>query len=292
MNEIIESLKKMSEEEANEYIKMLFEGYKKRKKEKRLFENSVMIPESIILTYYTCIKKPQFNNVYKELKNKYIPIKNFKERYLYNENKLEEVHSKEEQLGLRLVYDYIETKEDFNDISLYTLSYIHEILYSKVLYPEFGGKYRSDERYLPNSGIDVVSPSLIVHEMINLGYEVNEVIKEGISLGKEIQPEKIIPYINKCIQIKCKLIKIHPFGDGNGRSIRAFINLLFRLANIPPVYIENRERKKYGVAMQLAVGDGDLSKINQFYYYKICDSIISLDINLNYLNSEQNSKKI
>ena len=127
--------------------------------------------------------------------------------------------------------------------------------------------------------------------MNKLRIEINELIKEGIRLGKEIDPKNIIEYINKCIEIKCKLIKIHPFGDGNGRSIRAFINLLFRLANIPPIYIENKEREKYGVAMQLAVGDGDLSKIKQFYYYKICDSIISLDINLSYLNSEEVSKK-
>lgn len=292
MDTIVESIKKMSEEEAKEYIEMLFEGYTNRKKEKRLFENSTKIPEIIILTYYTCIKKPFFNNIYEEFKNKYISLKNFKERYLYNENKLEQVHSKEEQQGLRLVYDYIQKKENFEDISIYTLSEIHEILYSKAPYPEFGGKYRSDERYLPNSGIDVVSPTLIVHEMNSLRYEIDELINEGIRLGKEIDPKSLILYINKCIELKCKLIKIHPFGDGNGRSIRAFINLLFRLANIPPIYIENKEREKYGIAMQAAVGDRDLSKINQFYYYKICDSIISLDINLSYLNSEEKSKKI
>ena len=291
MDIVIESLKKMNEEQSKEYIQMLFEGYLTRKTEKRLFENSTVIPEMIILTYYTCIRKPFFNNIYEEFKNKYIPLKNFKERYLYNENKLEQVHSKEEQQGLRLVYDYIQKKDTFDDISIYTLSDIHEILYSKSPYPEFGGKYRTDERSLPNSGIDVTSPSLIVHEMNKLRYEINELINEGIRLGKEIDPKNIIEYINKCIEIKCKLIKIHPFGDGNGRSIRAFINLLFRLSNIPPIYIENKEREKYGIAMQLAVGDGDFSKIKQFYYYKICDSIISLDINLSYLNSEETSKK-
>ena len=295
MDTIIQSLKKMTEEEAKEHIEMLFEGYQTRKKEKRLFEESSKIPELIILTYYTCIKKPFFNNIYEKFKNKYIPnesIKNFKERYLYNENKLEQVHSKEEEQGLRLVYDYIQKKETFDDISIYTLSYIHEFLYSKVRYPEFGGRYRTDERYLPNSGIDVVSPSLIVHEMNGLRYEVDELVKEGIRLGKVIDPKNIILYSNKCIELKCKLIKIHPFGDGNGRSIRAFINLLFRLANIPPIYIENKERGKYGEAMQVAVGDGDLTKINQFYYYKICDSIIGLDVNLSYLNSEEKSKTI
>ena len=68
--------------------------------------------------------------------------------------------------------------------------------------------------------------------------------------------------------------------------------MLFRLANIPPIYIENKERDRYGVAMQTAVGDGDLSLLKQFYYNKICDSIISLDITIKNLNNEQGSKKI
>lgn len=290
MELVIESLKKMSEEEARKYIELLFEGYINRKKSKKLFDDSKIIPEIIILTYYTCIKKPFFNNIYEEFKNKYIPEKNFKERYLYNENKLEDVHSKEEQQGLRLVYDYIQQKDNFDDISIYTLSDIHQILYSKAPYPEFGGRYRNDERYLPNSGIDVVSPSLIVHEMNRLRDETNKLIEKGKGLGENNEPQNLITYIDKCIELKCKLIKIHPFGDGNGRSIRAFTNILFRLANIPPIYIENKERDKYGIAMQAAIGANDMSKIKQFYYYKICDSIISLDINLNYLNDD--NKKI
>lgn len=43
--------------------------------------------------------------------------------------------------------------------------------------------------------------------------------------------------------------------------------------------------------MQCAVGDNDLTKLKQFYYYKICDSIISLDIHLDYLNADEVTKK-
>ena len=292
MDIIIESLKSMSDAEAREYITMLFQGYINRKKENRVFDESIRIPKIIILTYYTCVENNLLENIYEIFKDKYIETKNFKERYLYNENKLEHVHSREEEQGLRLVYDYIQKKNDYDDISIYTLSDIHEILYSRTPHPEFGGKYRTDERYLPNSGIDVVSPSLIVHEMNYLKPKINSLIEEGKKLGKEKQPEKIIEYIDKCLEVKCELIKIHPFGDGNGRSIRAFLNLLFRLANIPPVYIENKERDRYGVAMQKAVGDGDISLLKQLYYNKICDSIISLDITIKNLNNEQGSKKI
>ena len=294
METIIESLKDMSEEEAREYIELLFSGYMIRKKENKLYEDSKVIPQIIILTYYTCVKNPKFNNIYEQFKDRYIikPQKNFKERYLYNENKLEQVHTKEEQHGLRLVYDYIQKLNNFDDINLYTITDIHKILFSKTPYPEFGGKYRTDERYLPNTGIDLVSPCLIVHEMNKLRGEINELVREGIRLGNEIDPPKLPEYIDKCIELKCKLIKIHPFGDGNGRSIRAFINLLFRLANIPPIYIENKERKKYAIAMNTALGEGDSSKIKQFYYYKICDSIISLDINYNKTKENEKNKRL
>ena len=273
----------MTDQEARDYIKMLFEGYQNRKEEKRLFNDTASIPKMIIMTYYACVKEKSLDNIYKQFQNKYMSkesIKNFKERYIYNENKLEEVHTKEEQRGLRAVYNFIENDDNCEFINIYTLSDIHQILYSYAPYPNFGGKYRKDERYLPNSGVDTTSPDLIVHEMNLLKNEVDEIVEEGKKLGKNVNVDKIIIYINKCIELKCKLIKIHPFGDGNGRSIRAFINMLFKLANIPPIYVENKERQKYGEAMQTAIVDGDLTKIQGFYYYKICDSIVGLGMNL------------
>lgn len=298
MSEVYEELTKMDEREAIEYIKLLFTGYEQRKKEGRLFEGPTRIPQLIILTYYSCVRNPQFSNIYENFKRKYMidnTVKNFKERYIYNENKLEDVHTKEERIGLRRVYDYIQAIDDLESVNIYTLSDIHRILYSLTPYPEFGGMYRNDLRFLPNSGVDLTPPCMIVHEMNLLRDEVNSLVDLGNELGKNDEPEKLIRYVDRCIELKCNLIKIHPFGDGNGRSVRAFTNLLFRLANIPPVYVENQERIKYGEAMQAALGDNDLSKIKGFYYYKICDSIISLDTHLeqqNEIKAQDNSVKV
>lgn len=292
---VLDELKNLEIEEAKSYVKLLFDGYKSRKKEGRLFGDSYEIPELIILTYYACIKKPLFYNVYEKFKDTYFGnTKNFKERYIYNENKLEQVHTKEERQGLRKVYDYIQSKNDLTDINIYTLSQIHELLYSLSPYPEFGGKYRNDQRFLPHTGIELTSPYYIVREMNLLKDDVNDLVKLGNDLGQNLLPEKIIDYIDKCVELKCKLIKIHPFGDGNGRTIRAFTNLLFKLANLPPVYIENKERVKYGEAMFSALHDEDYTKIKVFYYYKICDSIISLDTKLdsNLILNEQKTRKL
>ena len=72
---------------------------------------------------------------------------------------------------------------------------------------------------------------------------------------------------------------IHPFGDGNGRTIRGFTNKLFEDAGLPPIYIKANERTEYHKAMNLANNENDYTAIKQFYRYKVCDSIIELDIN-------------
>ncbi len=281
MQSIIEAINEMSDDEAREYIALLFAGYEKRKKEKRLFEASDVIPKLIIITYYSCVEKKMFSNILEAFKNKYIPeTKNFKERYLYNENKVEVVQMKEEEQGLRLVYDYILGKHDLQDISIYTLTDIHELLYSKTPFPEFGGKYRTEPARLFNTSIEVPNYYMIVREMNSLRDDVSNLVERGRALGENNSPEKLFDYINDCIKLMCTIIRIQPFANGNKRSTRAFINLLFRLANLPPVYIENKERDKYQEVLQDAIINNNYTRLNNFYYYKICDSIISLDINL------------
>ena len=245
------------------------------KKEKKLYKHD-NVPEIIIKTYYTYVKKPSFDRL----------LYNFKRRYLYNENKMEQVHSIEEQKGLSCVYDYVNKRKDVENISIYDLSYIHEALYSKAKHPEFGGRYRNQDIYLLSEDDGIINGGNvelcpywnITHEMNLLRPEVDELVKSGIRLGQNSDPNEILKYINDCVILKCKLIKIHPFRDGNGRSIRAFINLLFKLANIPPVYIENKEKYKYQEAMNNALVLNDYTDIFDFYNFKICDSIMALDL--------------
>ena len=54
--------------------------------------------------------------------------------------------------------------------------------------------------------------------------------------------KKIISYIDKCVKLKCKLIKIHPFPDGNGRCSRALVDCLLISALLHDVYFEGPNR--------------------------------------------------
>ncbi|MBQ7140074.1 MAG: Fic family protein [Bacilli bacterium] len=252
------------------FIMLIFENYQKRKKEGNLYSKDNYIPQNIIKAYYSEIDNPRFDSL----------VNKFKNNYIKNENEIENVHEKCEREGLEVAYDYIHNEKRMNNINIYTVLRLHQLIYSKAPHPEFGGKLRNQPIFLPNSGVETEDWSFIPQKLNELYLPTQDLIKRGLQLknDKISNIDNIIEYIDECVELKCKLIKMHPFLDGNGRSIRAFTNLLFIIADIPPIYIKAREREEYGKVMNMAIVDGDLTQIKRFYYYKICDSIYELDI--------------
>ena len=62
-------------------------------------------------------------------------------------------------------------------------------------------------------------------------------------------------------------------------SSHFLLNLLLKKIGLPPIYIEPEEVKEYKRVLFVAIVENDYDPIIKFYYYKICDSIIELDIN-------------
>lgn len=277
---------KMLEEQnrsPEDFMVMQFQMYQNRKKENVLYSKTDLLPQMLIKEYYYIVDNPRFSNLFGE----------FKRQYILNENLVEQVHEPAERVGMATMYDYVQKLAEGTDfISIFTLQSLHARLYSKVPHPEFGGKFRNDVRYLPGSGFSLLPPDFIVPAFNDLFPKVLDLVERGRKLKVEKNTELILAYINDCIELNCILIKIHPFGDGNGRSVRAFTNLLFSLANIPPVYVREREKQEYGRAMNKAlcfngerrkvssydISLNDTTAIKKFYYYKICDSLIELDV--------------
>lgn len=178
---------------------------------------------------------------------------------------------------MKVMYEYMHTTND--EFSIYSIMDFHRMLYSKTPYPEYAGHFRNYDVYLLGTGTELAEWSMIWPNIKALELEVREQIKKGKKLKNSISIDKLFSYINECVILKCKLIKIHPFQDGNGRTIRCFLNKLFEIAGIPPVYIKENERTEYHKAMNKANHENNYQFIIQFYYYKICDSIVELDIN-------------
>uniref|UniRef100_A0A2M3Z6Q4 Protein adenylyltransferase Fic n=1 Tax=Anopheles braziliensis TaxID=58242 RepID=A0A2M3Z6Q4_9DIPT len=60
-----------------------------------------------------------------------------------------------------------------------------------------------------------------------------------------------------------KLVHIHPFSDGNGRTSRLLMNTLLMRAGYPPVIIQKQHRHKYYDFLQLA-NEGDIRPFVRF----------------------------
>lgn len=57
-----------------------------------------------------------------------------------------------------------------------------------------------------------------------------------------------------------RFVWIHPFNDGNGRTVRLAMNLLLMKDGYPPFFILTKDRKKYITALNQA-NDGDYKKL-------------------------------
>lgn len=77
-----------------------------------------------------------------------------------------------------------------------------------------------------------------------------------------------------------KLVSIHPFVDGNGRTARLVMNLLLLQAGYPPAIIQNEERNAYIASLEKAQLGGPL----QDYYALMAQAVErSLDVYLDAL---------
>lgn len=254
-------------------ITISFEQYKTKKKDSSIYNIDDFIPQNLIKLYFS---EDANHSDFKDI------VLNFKKKYLQQESKLENAHTPEEIAGLGVVYDYIRSDDWMKCANIYIIYLINLKLFSLAPNPEAGGKLRNSDNYMEGSGIETCPYNIIDKEIAKLYSDFDSLLREGIELGSNnslSNEDKLINYINKCIKLKCKLIQIHPFYDGNGRTMRAMVNLLFKLAGIPPIYVKYSERNKYLEGMNKAIIDNNFEYINKFYYYKICDSILELDVN-------------
>jgi len=214
--------------DAREMILELQKGYKQRKSEERLYNLEDYIPENIIALYLSYIEKRDFKLI----------VQNYKKSFIQNEAIVEPGVTPEEREGLGLIYDYI-MGYDFSrkepNIFIEGLT-IHGKLYSKCPFPGFGGSLRNDQAVLNDTAYEVPSAQdakKFFQDFVFKKYDI------------DVDINGIFKYIDEMIKNTVDLIKYQPFPDGNKRTFRAILNLMFARIGIPPVYIRQEEREVY-----------------------------------------------
>jgi len=104
-------------------------------------------------------------------------------------------------------------------------------------------------------------------------------------LKKQTTEKPEVNIVPIAIEAHLKLVSIHPFTDGNGRTARLFMNLLLMMKNYPPAIVRKRDRQKYINAIETAQLTGDKEK-----YEKVMLKAVERSLNI-YLNTLTGNQK-
>ena len=115
---------------------------------------------------------------------------------------------------------------------------IHQLVLSGIE-EDFAGRYRSGQ-------VRIMGANFIPPE----GYKVPELMADFVNHCQALRSQK--NHLELATIIHHRLVYIHPFFDGNGRTARLLMNLFFMQQGYPPAVILHHERKKYYRALNQA----------------------------------------
>jgi len=153
-------------------------------------------------------------------------------------------------------YETINSKDCYNFIKTYNgefnqkfLLIVHKLL-TKDTACIVVGNYRNHNVRI--SGSDWIPPS---HDKIK--GEIKKLFPWYYGARKNLHPVELGAVLHN------KLVRIHPFSDGNGRTARVVMNWILLKNNIPMFYIELRDKKHYYDAIE----KGDKGDDEAFVHY-------------------------
>lgn len=126
---------------------------------------------------------------------------------------------------------------------------LHQLVVKKTD-EEFAGKYRTSNVYI--GGADHVPP-----DALQVSADMKQLTSWFAKQQKHLHPIELAALLHH------KLVYIHPFFDGNGRTSRLVMNVILMRAGYPLAVILKNDRQKYYRALQ-AADQGKLSAIVKF----------------------------
>ena len=146
---------------------------------------------------------------------------------------------------------------------------IHKIILNGIN-DQWAGKYRQTEVFI--KGADVEFPS---------AHKVPYLMTEFIQWLEDQQGKHPVRVASEA---HFKLVSIHPFVDGNGRTARLLMNLILMIGSYPMVVIRNEERISYLEAVNLGQTQDNLQPL-----YSLVEKSVERSLNV-YLKMAQGKK--
>ena len=128
---------------------------------------------------------------------------------------------------------------------------IHRLILNKIE-ADNAGRYRTQHARLTES--DVILPNPV---------KVPEFMEEFV---KWLEGENSDHIVKIVADAHYKLVSIHPFSDGNGRTSRLLMNLILMQEGYPPAIIRKEDRLAYINSLEKAQKGGDLDDFYNLIY--------------------------
>lgn len=173
-----------------------------------------------------------------------------------------------EVAGLTFAYDYVFSESE-TALSIYDAKHLNEMLFCTAPCPEYGGRYRESNTLVLGAKFETVDYQKIPEEMYFLDKDIKKLMDEcdGLSLSE---------YIERVIQIHHRMTVIHAFRDGNGRTTRAFANMMLLKRHVSPVFFKNQEKNEYKEALKIADTTGSYELLYERFFKSILNSFAEL----------------
>ena len=156
--------------------------------------------------------------------------------------------------GLFLADRWLADRAHTTDFTVGVLTGIHRVLF-EGLFPEFAGKLRGIEggeinRHVTFGRYRGTEPAKVLQECEALAVGIRNLVAQLDELQTQMAPDAFAwEVIKVAAYAHCHLVKIHPFGNGNGRTSRKVIDYFaWRygfLPFAPPVREDRAERDDY-----------------------------------------------
>lgn len=160
------------------------------------------------------------------------------------------------------------------EISIKDILKIHEIIL-KGIDDNNAGNFRNVAVRISGSAVIFPNPKKVYNLMEEFGLWFAQ------SINSKIHP------IQFAAEAHYRLVTIHPFTDGNGRTARLLMNLILMMYGYPPAIIRPRDRLAYINSLEKAqLVNGENNSKNDFYKIILKAVDRSLDI---YLKAVTNS---
>lgn len=174
-----------------------------------------------------------------------------------------------EARNLSNALDFIQdaaTKVDY-PITQHIVRQIHFLILNNI--QEDAGSYRVTPVEITGSKHDILDPLLVPQEMTAFGDYVSSITSTDMSSSE-------LPILC-AVAAHTKLVHIHPFTDGNGRTARALLNLILMRNRYLPCIITEDDRDRYIDAVEFSRDSNDLTPLIELVLENVELSLESFD---------------